>query len=82
MTQKSSKIPNFDEVYKNENNTWFSSVLPCMYWQIIHGLYHILIVVYGRQATIHDSKYGTTRVLFSKYIHGKTDENVLFSKSF
>ena len=26
------------------------------------------------------SKYGTTRVLFAKYIHGKTDENhVLFS---
>ena len=44
------------------------------YWGIIHGLYHIFIVVYGRQATIHDSKYGTTHVLFSKYIHGKTDE--------
>ena len=42
---------------------------------------HILIVVYGRQATIHDSQYGTTRALFAKYIHGKTDENhVLFSK--
>ena len=26
------------------------------------------------------AKYGTTRVLFAKYIHGKTDENhVLFS---
>ena len=34
------------------------------------------------EATIHNSKYGTTRVLFSKYTyHGKTDENhVLFSK--
>ena len=67
MTQKSYKISHFDAVlYKNENNTWFSSVLPCMY-------YHILIVVY-------DSKYGTTRALFAKYIHGKTDDNhVLFS---
>ena len=25
-----------------ENNTWFSSVLPCMYWRKIHRLYHIL----------------------------------------
>ena len=44
MTQKSYKIPHFDAVlYKNENNTWFSSVLPCICtWRIIHGLYHIL----------------------------------------
>ena len=42
--------------------------------------FSISIVVYGCQATIHDSKYGTTRALFAKYIHGKTDENhVLFS---
>ena len=27
-----------------------------MYWRIIHGLYHIFVVVYGHQATIHDSK--------------------------
>ena len=37
--------------YKNENNNTL--------------LYHIFIVVYGRQATIHDSKYGTTCVLFA-----------------
>ena len=37
------------EIIKSlENNTWFSSVLPCMYWRIIHGLYHIVILVYGR----------------------------------
>ena len=30
-----------------ENNTWFSAVLLCMYWRIIHGLYHTFIVVYG-----------------------------------
>ena len=47
MTQKSSKIPNFDVVfYKNENNTWFSSgdhtrlkiwYNPCIIRQYIHG---------------------------------------------
>ena len=80
MTQKSSKIPNFDAVlYKNENNTWFSSVLPCMYWRIIHGLYHILIVVYGRQATIHDSKYGTTRVLFAGTYTAKQMKTMYYS---
>ena len=26
-----------------ENNRWFSAVLLCMYWRIIHGLNHILI---------------------------------------
>jgi len=32
MTQKSSKIPNFDAVlYKNDNNRWFSAVLLCIY---------------------------------------------------
>ena len=30
-----------------ENNTWFSSVLPCMYWRIIHSLYHILSRVWS-----------------------------------
>ena len=42
MTQKSSKIPNWCNIYKNDNNTWFSAVLLCMYWRIIHGLYNIL----------------------------------------
>ena len=46
MTQKSSKIPNFDAVlYKNENNRWFQLYGP-------PG---------GPQGAIHDSKYGTTR---------------------
>ena len=32
MTQKSSKIQNFDAViYKNDNNRWFSAVLLCIY---------------------------------------------------
>ena len=30
-----------------ENNTWFSAVLLCMYWRIIHGLYHILSRVWS-----------------------------------
>ena len=67
MTQKSSNIPNFDAV-KNENNTWFPSVLPCM-----------CIVVYGRQATMHDSKYGTTRVLFASTYTAKQMETMNYS---
>ena len=34
-------------LYNLENNRWFSAVLLCMYWRIIHGLYYIFIVVYG-----------------------------------
>ena len=57
MTQKSSKIPKFDAVlYKNENNTWFSSVLLCMYWRIIHGYQYI----HGKTDENH--------VLFSNYL--------------
>ena len=67
MTQKSSKIPNCDAVYKNENNTWFSSVLLCMYWQIIHGLYHIF------------TKYGTIRVLFASTYTAKQMKTMYYS---
>ena len=48
MTQKSSKIPNFDAV-----------------------LY--------KQATIHDSKYGTTRVLFASTYTAKQMKTMYYS---
>ena len=33
---------------------WFSAVLLCMYWPIIHGLYHILSRVWAPLGAIHD----------------------------
>ena len=81
MTQKSSKIPNFDAVYKNENNTWFSSVLPCIYWRIIHGLYHIFYRRVWPPGDHTRLKIWYNPCIIRQYIHGKTDENhVSFSK--
>ena len=54
-----------------ENNTWFSAALPCMYWRIIHGLYHILMIKIC---------FNFNPCIIRQYIHSKTDENhVLFS---
>ena len=39
----------------------------------------ILIVVYGRQATIHDSKYGTIRVLFASTYTAKQMKTMYYS---
>ena len=35
-------LDQFEPIYL-ENNTWFSAVLLCMYWQIIHRLYHNIL---------------------------------------
>ena len=48
-----------------------------MYWRIMHGLYHIFIVVYGPQ--IHDSKYSTTRVLFASTYTAKQLKTIYYS---
>ena len=52
-----------------ENNTWFSSVLPCMYWRIIHGLYHILSRVWSPETDGY-------HVLFS-FLY-KLDQSLVF----
>ena len=51
----------FDININLENNTWFPSVLPCMYWRIIHVLYHIL----SHLAAIHNDKNMVQPVYYS-----------------
>ena len=53
MTQKSSKIPNFDAVF----------------------IYFIVLY----QAAIHDSKYGTTHVLFASTYTAKQLKTMYYS---
>ena len=65
MTQNLSKIPNFDAVlYKNENNTWFSSINR----RVWPPGDHTRLKIWYNPCIIRQN------------IHGKTDENhVLFS---
>ena len=55
-----------------ENNTWFSAVLLCMYWRIIHGFY--ILSRAGPLGGHTMIKIGYNPCITRQYIHSKTAE--------